>query len=258
MKKLIDLILHVIIKLFSNRVSYSEQEKVRLESAASNIAETLRPWYEEAEDFVGLGQNCNASWYLKAAGKKKASYPFDWIFTSPEIVSHILNDDFKTFVDADQLVSLGLDAGHKKYHAFLFGHRNPAKSSADMAFVHRCIDRWDELIRSDRPVLFLTVVLNETNKRKRFRDGFKYNFKLPTDQKATDFKAMMKLILSKHPNSRFLFIEQYTDSVPNIKLMEHSDRMAWVRFSAKGSNTGVRYLNDFDDLILKTILGAEV
>lgn len=256
MKKLIDQILHAIIKLFQKRVSYSETERIELEAKAQKLAESLKPWYHEADDFVSLGQNCNASWYLKDTGRKKASYPFDWIFTSPEIIIHILKDDFQSLTDPSLLVPLGMDAGHKKYHAFLFGHRNPASSRADLEFLHRCIDRWHALVGSDRSVVFLTIVLNESDKRKRFRDGFKHDFNLPANQVASDFKPMMDLILSKHANSRFVFIEQYTDSIPELKLVEHRDRMAWIRFASKGSNTGVRYLNSLDDSLLKTLLGT--
>jgi hypothetical protein len=244
--------------LFQKRVSYSTTEQHALESAATEIAETLKPWYDEADDFVSLGQNCNASWYLKAAGRKDASYPFDWVFTSPEIIMHILKDDFQQFTDPSLLVPIGMDAGHRTYHAFLFGHRNPASSSADLAFLHRCIERWHALIQSDHHVVFLTVVLNEHNKRKRFANGFQNQFKLPIDQKPTDFKPMMDLIRTRHPKAKFLFVEQYTDAIPELKLVDHSKEMAWIRFASKGSNTGVRYLNEFDDTLFKILLGAKL
>ena len=104
-----------------------------------------------------------------------------------------------------------------------------------------------------RPVLFTTVVLNEPDKRKRFKRGFKGQFKMPVGQKLDDFEPMIQLLQSKNPNCKFLFIEQYTEGDFSLKPVTQNATSYWLRYSCKGSNSGVKYLNDFDDLIMKTL-----
>ena len=245
---------HLFAKALQKRVHYSDAEKTMHLKNAEELFSGISEWKGSTEfEYIGLGQNCNASWYLKETGLKKASYPFDWIFTTPEIICHMIEDDFKTLLNKQHLVPLGMDAGHKVYHASFFGHRNPASSNSDFEFLERCVARWNRMMDEKRPVLFTTVVLNEPDKRKRFKRGFKGQFKMPVGQKLDDFEPMIQLLQSKNPNCKFLFIEQYTEGDFSLKPVTQNATSYWLRYSCKGSNSGVKYLNDFDDLIMKTL-----
>src|ERR1700709_738096 len=46
---------------------------------------------------IGLGTLCLTSQTLKQMGFKKSSMPFDWIFSSPEMVEHAIANDFREF-----------------------------------------------------------------------------------------------------------------------------------------------------------------
>ncbi len=255
MKNLLNKLSHWIAAVFQKRVRYSVDEQRVILTQVNHISEEIMQWSgAEERTAISLGQNCNASWYLKDAGLKKASYPFDWIFTTPEIISHILEDDFKTLLDKELLFPLGIDAGHKFYHASLFGHRNPASSEADYQFMERCIARWKELMHAQQPVVFLTVVLNEPEKRKRFKRGFTGQFNMPIDQKLEDFEPEMQLIKSINPNCKFLFIEQYTEGDFKLEVLHQSEDSLWLTYACKGTNTGVKYLNNFEDGVMKTLL----
>jgi hypothetical protein len=59
------------------------------------IKQTLKP--EINSEVISLGENCNSAWYIKQVGLKKSSYPFDWIYCSPEIINHCIKDSFKTY-----------------------------------------------------------------------------------------------------------------------------------------------------------------
>lgn len=48
---------------------------------------------------ISLGTDCYASFALKLAGWKRASYPFDWILSSPAMIVDVLRDDFARFLD---------------------------------------------------------------------------------------------------------------------------------------------------------------
>lgn len=255
MKSILNKGIHELLKLAHRSVKVSETKRQEYLSKAEEVASQISEWIGNDErECIGLGQNCNASWYLKESGNKRASYPFDWMFTTPNIMLDILGDDFGSFLDQTQLIPHGLDAGHQRYHETLFGHRNPATSADDHAFFKRCVERWNQLMYAQKPVVFLTVVLNESDKRKRWKEGFTKEFNMPTNQKLADFEKMIKTILTINPNCKFLFIEQYTEMPFELSVIEKNSQSLWIRFNAIDSNTGVQYLNEVDDEVIKTVL----
>ncbi len=243
-----------MLKLVHTPVECSDADKTAYLNRASEVQKEINEWLGNSDyEKVGLGQNCNSSWYLKATKNKLASYPFDWIFTTPEIIEDMLADDFGAFLDKDQLISRGLDAGHERYHGWLFGHRNPASSTADHDFLGRCVERWNDLMLFQKPVVFVTVVLNESDKRKRWKEGFTKQFRMPKEQKLEGFKTLTQKILSLNPNCKFLFIEQYTQEAFELSVTEKSEQAFWLKFSSIDKNTGVQYLHEVDDEAMKTI-----
>lgn len=257
MKTLLNRAIHGLLKLTHRSAAYTEEEKETYLHSAAEINASLQDWMgSEQYEFVSLGQNCNSAWYLKECGLKKASYPFDWVFTSPEILAHVLNDDFQSFMNKELIIPHGLDAGHQLYHEYFFGHRNPIRSSADYEYYQRGVERWRELMNSQRPAVFVTVVLNEPGKRKRFKDGFTKNFSLPLSQTLDDFEALMEKLQSINPNCKFLFIEQYTEDEFGLEILANDSRAFWLKYTSLDKNTGVQYLHSVDDEVMKVLLSG--
>jgi hypothetical protein len=247
--------IHDLLRLKHKPVPCSDDDKTVYLKRAVEVQHEIKTWLKQTDyEKVGLGQNCNSSWYLKTTKNKRASYPFDWIFTTPEIIEDVLSDDFEAFLDKSQLIPQGLDAGHERYHDWLFGHRNPASSRSDYEFFGRCVERWTELIESQKPVVFVTVVLNESYKRKRWEEGFSKQFNMPTKQKLEGFQSMMNQISEINPNCKFLFIEQHTEKPFELSVTEKNEQAFWLKFNAIDKNTGVQYLHSVDDEVMKTIL----
>jgi hypothetical protein len=254
MKSILNKGIHEVLRMTHRSVSVTDSERKSYIARAFEIQNEIKSWVGKTNyEKIGLGQNCNASWYLKTTENKLASYPFDWVFTTPELIEDILSDNFKSFLDRTQHIPHGIDAGHERYHEWLFGHRNPANSITDYEFLKRCVDRWNELIESKKPIVFVTVVLNEFEKRKRWKEGFTKQFHMPKEQTLEDFKALMDKIHLLLPNSKFLFIEQYTEQPFNLSVTDKKEQSFWLKFSAIDKNTGVQYLNSVDDEIMKII-----
>ncbi len=76
---------------------------------------------------------------------------------------------------------------------------------------------------------------------------------MPKEQTLEDFKALMDKIHLLLPNSKFLFIEQYTEQPFNLSVTDKKEQSFWLKFSAIDKNTGVQYLNSVDDEIMKII-----
>ena len=243
------------MRLAHSPVPCSDDARSDYLNQAIQVNSEIREWLgDDGCQMVGLGQNCNASWYIKASGNKKASYPFDWIVTTPDIIIDILNDDFSKFLKKEMLIPHGIDAGHKRYHETFFGHRNPASRESDREYLLRCVERWKWLMNSQTPVLFLTVVLNEPDKRPRWKKGFTKNFKMPRDQGLSSFDELIQSISVINPNCKFLFLEQFTEGKFELTIKSKAENMMWVKFRSVDKNTGVQYLHKVDDEVMKTLL----
>lgn len=55
-------------------------------------------------EFVSIGPYCDTTEILKLFGLRNKSYPFDWIFSSLEIVYLCISDRFQTFLDRKYLL----------------------------------------------------------------------------------------------------------------------------------------------------------
>lgn len=95
-----------IAKLKDKKALTSKQQVTLIE--ASKISSKINSWLgNTGYECISLGENCNSSWYIKETDNKKASYPFDWIFSSPEIIIHAVKDDFKSFLNKAQIFPVG-------------------------------------------------------------------------------------------------------------------------------------------------------
>ncbi|NKI27980.1 hypothetical protein HCG49_15570 [Arenibacter sp. 6A1] len=223
---------------------------------ATEISNTINSWlstnyYEK----VSMGQNCNSSWYLKETGNKNTSYPYDWIFSSGEIITHTIKDEFKTFLDKDMIFDIKKNkAGHSLYHSYLFNHRNPLKSDEDYNYYDRGVKRFLNLLKdTNNNILFVCTVIQEKEKRRDWANGFDRDFKLPINQDLNSFTETIELIQSINKNVKFIFINQLTEGKINLEVKTINADCLWIDFCSEGSNSGVKYRNKFDDLIMKII-----
>lgn len=253
MKDLVNTIWHAVARKVQKRVSYSEQEKQDARTKARKVKSAIAGWKKPSATPIGMGQNCCTAWYLKISDNKKASYAFDWVVTSPELIIDVLDDDFNRFLDKRQIISKTYRAGHKYYHDIMFGHRNPALSKEDHEYFKRCVNRWKMLMEAQKPVVFVTMVLNEVNKRKDVLNGFNGQISAPRNQTLESFSEVIPRLKQENPNVQFLFIEQYTESDFELEITHQTNEIMWIKSSVKGSNTGVQYLNELDNEIITTI-----
>lgn len=238
----------------SNELSYFKPD-VFIE--VSRIGNHINSWLGNDYNYhISIGENCNSSWYLKETGIKKASYPFDWVFSSPDIIIDCIKDDFNKFLDTKLIIDRETKAGHNYYHDNLFNHRNPLRSDDDLSYYARCVGRFMNAIHLNEPILYICTVVNESNKRPDFSNGFNRSFVLPKNQKIADFEDLITLLRSKNPLSRFVFIEQYTEQKQSLELIFENNHALWIKFNASGKNNGVRYLDIFDDTIMKMIYSS--
>lgn len=141
---------------------------------------------------VSLGTRCITAEVLRDVGLRRFSCPFDWVYSSAEMVSHCLKDNFKTFLDQSQFVKSkgGALWGHKLYckmlnRSVIFPHHNPRAERAD--FLRR-VKRFQAVLKSSRRKLFVMCSVVESqsglqeeqdSKGKEFHNAFKALLKRP-------------------------------------------------------------------------------
>ncbi len=207
--------------------------------------------------FVSLGQNCSTAWYLKQVGVKLNSYPFDWIFSSCEIVEDCILSGFSYFTDVSLIADNGDgSAGHNRYHSKMFNHRSPLTSEAAVTYYQRCCERFLALLSSNSPCVFVLTLLNESAKRPDWANGFSGEFPLPENQNLEGVQNLMKVIKSKNVNSRFVVIEQYTDRVHDIKFERVGKDAFHIKYFANGGSSGTRYNSELDDFSFRLMMSA--
>jgi len=126
----------------------------------------ILPVYDE---IISLGDHCLTSYLLKTYSLKKRSHPFDWLFSSPAMIAHCLDDDFKTFLDDSFYInanerddfSSDLRTIHSYYRIkfgvnYVFNHHD-LTCVEHYSYFLRCIERFRESARSNNNILYLLI-----------------------------------------------------------------------------------------------------
>ncbi len=122
--------------------------------------------------YCSLGNYCKTSMLLKDNKLKYESYPFDWMVTCIENIIHILQDDFKEFLNKNNYVATSRGTKNSFYikkTQELFPeiqsdhmHHNLFNSS-DYEYLERCVNRFKDLHKYDKIVFIMIQPLYKTN-----------------------------------------------------------------------------------------------
>jgi hypothetical protein len=132
-------------------------------------------------EFISIGPYCDAAGILKKHNLRLSSYPFDYIFSSLELIKHAIGDKFHifldeqyyrpgtvststrhsfycTYLDTDILYTHHRMSGYPVHYKVscgnLFNHHNMFDDKNHDAFKRRC-DRLLQLLASDTKIVFV-------------------------------------------------------------------------------------------------------
>lgn len=129
----------------------------------------IRP--ARVQSIVSIGTQCLTSNLLKRAGLKAFSGPFDWIFSSIDMVGDCIETNFADLLNVDFLKPIRIEqrpdpttgfANHTLYrdryglHA-IFNHYDP-RDPTRYAYLRRCVRRMRTVLASGDPQLLLAIV----------------------------------------------------------------------------------------------------
>ncbi len=102
--------------------------------------------------YFSLGNHCYAANMLKRMGIRRRKSPFDWIFSTPDMVAQCLEDRFLTFLDPANHNHIPVEmrpdphlgrCGHRIYDAMtpapVFNHHDPATVAEDRAYLWQAV-----------------------------------------------------------------------------------------------------------------------
>lgn len=150
-----------------------------------------------ASYICSLGSHCQTANTLKKLSLKKNSYPFDWIFSNPEMVTSCIEDDFTCFLDKSQHISRGPNLSGHKIYGNIFNHHNITKEE-DYLYFTRCVNRFKQLLKKDEDKIFFMILpwglpeikeINEQNNLKYQESIEKLNDILK--KKTSNFKLLI-------------------------------------------------------------------
>ncbi|KAA9010774.1 DUF4214 domain-containing protein [Sphingobium limneticum] len=125
---------------------------------------------QPAEHIISLGVDCFSASKIKQIGRRTGSFPLDWCFSTPEMLNHILEDDFNIFLDRKYFLTnedikrpdIHINQCDHLYYrdkfdiSFVFNHKNPTNET-DYNYYRRTVDRFRNNLSSDKQKLFVLI-----------------------------------------------------------------------------------------------------
>ena len=190
-----------------------------------------------------LGAHCISSQLCKETKLKTESYPFDWIFSEPNLVIQIMKDNFSLFLNKQYYKPISsTKCTHALYGTSLFNHHNPKDNNEHYNYFIRCVNRFQKLIKLETSKLFIVTFINIRN----------------TDEDIENCKKQvvtLKEYLDTEISNYHLFVmcivpcqSTYSTNITDI------DNIKFVTVYTKSSSDGVKLKDAKEDKMLQQLL----
>ena len=155
-------------------------------------------------EFISIGPYCSAADILKANGLRNTAYPFDYIFSSLEMVKHCINNRFNIFLDKNYYKYCSENSSHhlfyskfidteilRKHHITanlpdiannlinreIFLHDNLFNNDIYLSFVRRCNRLLNLIDNNNKKIIFIyyNCYTNDFNDILDFYNNFSTN-----------------------------------------------------------------------------------
>ena len=191
----------------------------------------------EIKYFCSLGTLCHSSQLLKRNNLKKCSYPFDWIYSDCNTISHCLQNNFKIFLDKSYYREINdMKCGHSYYHKRMFNHHNPLNNK-DYNYFLRCVDRFNKLLQNTESKLFILMYVNMNHNE---------------IQQSIEFNK----ILTKYSSNYKLLIIHHEVKTTRTYTFEIKDNIHILYLYTLSESDGKEFKNEDDNLFLDNIINS--
>ncbi len=217
---------------------------------ARDVAPTLgAPAFGPVRHVVSLGTSCYPAWLMQRCGLKRWSGPFDWLFSSTDMVVRCLEDDFRAFLDPAQLRSLG--DGRSTHAAYgpgievgpVFNHRDVTLPE-HRAYTERCVVRLRAVLAGGDATCFLMVLPGHAS--------------WPDRRLVAEFGRVCTALAGRTAAFQLLMVS-HDDAggglASSLREVERRAEGSLFRFrSASAMQAGLSFGQEWDNLALKRLL----
>lgn len=198
----------------------------------------------EINYICSLGSLCHTACFMKRNNFKFESYPFDWIFSNHNNIIHCIENNFQAFLDKSFYYTISdSECGHYYYDTFLcnpmWRHHNPLLNVNHYEYIQRCVARFQNLIKFDKPKLFIMTFVN-------FSD--------------VEDKIMIELLefnntFSKYAkNYTLLVIFHLPDKFENYHNFKKIGNIHFLTLHTKSKSDGISFYDENDNLYLDSVI----
>jgi hypothetical protein len=193
--------------------------------------------------YISLGENCHVARTLKSIGLRNEAYPFDWVFTSPQILLDCIENDFTTFMNKQyhtEHPSSTDKSGHSLYGETFFNNKN-ILDNKDYEYYERCIARFKDVMSNDDEKIVVHMTTN--------------NLK-PNNSYCDNVGKLLQEALQKYGNNvKFVYIRHIVyDGYSFQPFIVTSDRSLTFVILSTGVSNGVRFTDRTQHVFFDTDL----
>jgi hypothetical protein len=192
-----------------------------------------------------FGSHCHTGKILQRNNLKLASYPFDWIFSNPDMILHCIETGFSIFLDKSYYkIPPNHLSGKKCIHAYYsptvtFNHHNPLLKD-DYSYVTRCVDRFKVLMQKPELKLFLMISVNNTTPM--------------SDELTETIRTFNKQFANHTTNYKLCYIHHIIQNVPDSHTITREATLDFLQFTTKESSSGTKFSSEQSNLYMDKLL----
>lgn len=203
----------------------------------------------EINHVCSLGSSCHSSQLLKRNNYKVCSYPFDWIFSNFETITHCLKDNFETFLDKSYYINISRKkCGHSKYHSQMWWHHNPLINTKHYSYYMRCVERFKDLLTKQEHKLFTMIFLNiNYNNIEANIDYSIIDDIIEFNRKFSEYTSNYTLLVILHIPFRLL---------KNYHKFTYCGNIHFIELYTLSGSCGVKFSNENDNVYLDNIINS--
>ncbi len=195
-----------------------------------------------------FGNCCHSSQLLKKNKLQKCSYPFDWIFSNSDMITHCMEDEFTIFLSKSHYKSCSKSVCDHEYYKknydinTMFRHFNPLEDKSAYNYYKRCVDRFKLMMKNSEPKLFVQIYINSNPQH---LEEIKLN-SIEFEKKINEFAKNYTLLVIININNNCVSTQSYIKySISNIDFLE--------LYTVSESN-GLGFMNECDNIYLDNII----
>jgi len=153
---------------------------------------------------ISLGCCYCTSYYLQDLNLRKSFFPFDWSYTTIQMVIDIIEDDFNDFLNRDYIDG----HSHSLYHNHLFVQDTSIQENYD--YYVRCVETFRKVVNSRQPKLFFYTSFGY----KAEQEGFAERYKLNKLENTNDLNMLYDFLENRYSNFGLEVIIQKPNGKP--------------------------------------------